>query len=399
MKNKKISKETFNVFGLDKNIILLGIVSFFNDISSEMIVPILPILIKSLGGTAFTIGLVGGLRDSISSLLRFFSGYLSDREKKRKIFITTGYSITTIFKTLLYFAKNWQYLLIITSLERVGKGVRDAPRDAMISTYSKQKGRALGFHKALDTFGAVNGSLLTFLLYWILNLDLKIIILIAAAISFISLVPLNFVKEKKKKINEQKLSKETFNVIDDKISKKLKLFIAISGLFSLSNFSYMFFILKARNYFSGNNEIVIPLFLYVLFNIFYASFALPIGILSDKIGRKKILISTYFLFSIVCFGFSKANNIYAFIILFILYGIFFAALKSNQKAFVADLSTQNIRATALGLFHTVNGIILLFSSIIAGFMWETFSQNITFIYASSVSFLAANIFLFFYKKL
>lgn len=385
IKNKKI-------FGLDKNIILLGIVSFFNDISSEMILPILPILIKSLGGTAFTIGLVGGLRDSISSILRIFSGYLSDKSKKRKIFITTGYSITTVFKTLLYFAKNWQYLLIITSLERVGKGIRDTPRDAMISTYSKEKGRALGFHKALDTFGAINGSLITFLLYWLLNLDIKIIILIAAAISFISLIPLNFVKDKDNNGEKPQL-------IKGKISKKLKIFIAISGLFSLSNFSYMFFILKAQNYFSGNQEIVIPLFLYVLFNTFYASFAMPIGILSDKLGRKKILITTYFLFSIVCFGFSKANNIYAFVILFIVYGIFFAALKSNHTAFVADLSTPNIRATALGLFHSVNGIILLFSSIIAGFIWQNFSQDLTFIYASIISFSAGSMFVFFHKKL
>lgn len=385
MKNKKI-------FGLNINIILLGIVSFFNDISSEMIAPILPILIKSLGGTGFTIGLIGGLRDSIGSILKLLSGYLSDKAKKRKCFIFTGYLTSSIFKTLLGFSRNWQHLLIISSLERVGKGIREAPRDAIISMYSKKRGFALGFHKALDTLGAINGSILTLLLYWFLKLDLKVIIFIAAAISFVSLIPLSFVKDKKQKTEIIKLGNE-------KISKKLTLFILISGFFSLSNFSYMFFILKAQSHFINEYKVVIPILLYVLFNIFYSLFAIPIGIISDKIGRKKIIFSTYLLFTFICLGFAYAQKISSFIFLFIIYGIFYAALDSNHKAYVADMSDENIRATALGFFHTVSGIVLLFSSLIAGFLWETISSSAVFIYAATVSFIALILFLFYYKKL
>ena len=374
------------ILGLNINIILLGIVSFLNDLSSEMILPLLPILIKSMGGNGLIIGLIGGLKEFIENILKVFSGYFSDKIHKRKIFIFSGYFLSSIFKSLLYLCTNWIQLLSIISFERLGKGLREAPRDAMLSTYSLHKGLAFGFHKTMDTLGAINGSILTFLLFWFWEFDIKIIIIIAAIISFFSLIPLFFVQEQKQIT--------TISLIKDyKISSQLKIFLIISGIFALSNFSYMFFILRAQKYFSDKLEIGVPIFLYVLFNIFYATFATPIGILSDKIGRKKILSTTYFLFSLICLGFFYAKNLYSLIILFILYGIFQAALDSNQKAFVSDLSDEKIRATALGFFHTINGIALFFASLIAGFLWQTIGSNAIFIYASSLSCLSAILFL------
>ncbi len=385
MKNKKI-------LGLNINIILLGLISFLNDISSEMILPILPILIKSFGGSGIIIGLAGGLRDGFTNILKIFSGYYSDKIQKRKVFIVSGYFISSIFKSLLYLAKTWPQVLFITGTERFGKGLRDAPRDALIAMYTTQRGKAIGFHRAMDTTGAIVGSVLTFLLIGIFFLDIKTIIFIAAIFSILTLIPSFFIKEKKYKdtvvINSSK-----------KISPSLKYFLFISGFFTLSNFSYMFFILKAQQQFTNKNAITITLFLYVLYNIFHASFAIPIGILSDKIGRKKIIILTYLFFSTICLGFLYSKNIYHLIVLFIFYGIFNASINCVQKALVIDLSHEKIRATALGLFETVNGILFLITNLIVGFLWEKISNNSIFLYGFTISFISVILFLMFTKKI
>lgn len=187
MKNKYLK-------GTGANILLLGFVSFFNDLSSEMIMPILPMFIKSLGGAGLIIGLIGGLRDSVSSILKVLCGYWSDRTGKRKIFVSSGYLTSSVFKLFLAFSKSWQHVLIFAGLERTGKGLRTAPRDAIIAdSMPEEKGKGFGIHRALDTSGAILGSIIVFLLFWFKGFDFKSIILFAAIISFISLIPLYFV--------------------------------------------------------------------------------------------------------------------------------------------------------------------------------------------------------------
>lgn len=380
---------------LKQNVILLGLVSFLNDLSSEMILPILPRFITLLGGSSLAIGLIGGLMESISSILKVFCGYLSDRTGKRKIFVFSGYFTSSIFKLMLAFSKVWQHVLVFISFERVGKGLRTAPRDAIIadSVVEMERGKGFGIHRSLDTLGAIFGSLLTVILLW-LSFKLNLIILIAAIASFLSLIPLNFVKEVKSKKQDVSL-----NIGLKMLPKHLKLFILVSAVFALANFSYMFFILKAQETFLNKMGMfgeIIPVLLYVLFNVFYAAFAIPFGMLSDKIGREKVIVLGYALFSITTLGFAFFDSMFAFVILFALYGIVFAIIDGNQRAFVSDLATKELRATALGTYHTTVGLLTLPSSLIAGFLWQI-SPTATFVFGSIVSLVSVMLFAIFIR--
>ena len=385
MKNKYLK-------GISANVFLLGIVSFLNDLSSEMIMPILPMFVTALGGAGLTVGLVGGVRDSISSILKVFCGYWSDRTGKRKIFVSSGYVTSSLFKLLLALSKTCRHAVVLAALERVGKGVRTAARDAIIAdSMAKERGKGFGIHRALDTSGAILGSIVVFLLFWFLGFSFKRIILIAGVVAFASLIPLHFVKERKTEPRDITLKIGLKN-----LPKSLKLFILISAIFALGNFSYMFFIIRAQQFFPGKLPIAaVPLLLYVLFNIFYAALAIPLGIVSDKVGKGKVIIFGYLLFSLTSLGFAFLTSLPAFIVLFALYGITYAAVDGNQRAFVSDLSSQQLKATALGTFHTIVGLMALPASLIAGLLWQNIAPEITFIYGSIPGFISVLLFIAF----
>jgi MFS family permease len=374
--------------GVSVNIILLGIVSFLNDLSSEMIMPILPMFIESVGGAGIAIGFLGGLRDSITSILLILSGHWSDKTGKRKIFIYAGYAVSAVFKLFLGLSKTYPAAIAVASLERTGKGLRTAARDAIIAdSMPAQRGKGFGIHRTLDTSGAILGSLGAFFLYWYLGFGLKFIILTAAALSFVSLIPIIFVKE-----SGQKPQKISLSVGLKNLPSFLRLFIFVSAVFALANFSYMFFILRVREYFTGRLSIAAPILLYVLFNFVYALFSAPFGAISDRVGRWKVIIFVYVVFVLVCLGFAFFASLPAFIVLFALYGLSNAAIDSNQRAFVSDLASSNLKATALGAFHTAVGLAALPASLIAGLLWQKLGPQAAFIYGAIVA--AASIFAF-----
>ncbi len=375
------------------NIILLGIVSFLTDVSSEMIMPILPLFIKQLGGAGIAVGLITGVAGSVASLLQVFSGYFSDIYGKRKKFVFAGYFISAMAKLFFPLSTAWQHILLLRPLERVGKGIRDAPRDAMVSFYTKKKtrGKGFGIMRTMDTAGAVIGSLLALLFFWYLGFSFKTIFFIAALIAFLALIPIFFVKEPK-----VKPVKFSLNVGFSKLSTPLRWLIAAAAVFAVGNFSYMFFILKTQEAFTAKSAFVIPILLYVLFNIFYASFAIPAGILSDRIGRKKVLLAGYFLFAITCLGFTYSDSLAYFIVLFALYGLTYALVNATQRAYVSDLAPRNVRGTALGTFHTAIGIVTLPAGLIAGYLWDI-STIYTFYFGAAMAVIAV-ILLFCVKK-
>ncbi|MCF7916640.1 MAG: MFS transporter [Candidatus Omnitrophica bacterium] len=389
MKKNKISPNVWH----------LSWVSFLNDLSSEMIMPILPLFIASLGGGGFAIGLIGGLRAGLSSIFKILSGYWADKTGKRKSFVFAGYLNSAVFKLFIGLATIWQHVLVFTGLERIGKGLRTAPRDAIIADSSEiNRGRSFGLHRTFDTMGAVLGAFLALFLYWLIHLDFRTIIIVAAVISFFSLVPLHFVKSKAKK--PQQIS---FALTFKNLPTQVKTLIFISAIFYLANFSYMFFILKSKDFFATIYSLrvanVLPIVLYILSNLIYASFSYPFGVLADKIGRRRVLACGYLLFSLLALGFAYFEGLIAYSLLFSVYGFVNAIIDANQRAYVSDLSPKNLRASALGAFHAVVGVMSIIEGIIIGVIWQWISPFWAFIYGGLVTGVAGILFFVLKNKL
>jgi MFS family permease len=374
------------------NVLLLSAVSFLNDLSSEMIMPILPMFLTSLGGAGEVVGLAGGLRDSISSILKVFSGYWSDKTGRRKVFVYGGYAISAVFKVLMAVSRAWPSAVTFSSLERTGKGLRTAPRDAIIAdSMPAGRGKGFGVHRAFDSVGAILGSVVALVLIRYLGLSFKTIILIAGLIGFVSLAPLHFVKE-----GRAQPQKVTLKMGIRALPKPLRLFILISGVFALGNFSYMFFIMRSQELFANRlSKVEAPILLYILFNIFYSVLAVPLGAITDKIGREKVIIFGYLMFFVTTAGFVIFNSLAAFIVLFALYGVVYAAVDGNQRAYVSDLAQEHLKATALGTFHTVTGLMALPASMVAGIFWEQIGPSATFIYGGTLALVSVVLFIVF----
>ncbi|MBI4116479.1 MFS transporter [Candidatus Pacearchaeota archaeon] len=364
--------------GNSKNIWLLGSSSFFNDIGSEMIDLILPFYILSLGGGGIALGLISGLKEGLSSIFKIFGGYVSDRTGKRRVFVFVGYFISAIFKFLIGLANSWHYLIGFVSIERLGKA-RDAPRDAIISQSGIQTGRSFSIVQAMDTLGSVVGTLIVLFLFWKFSFSLKTIIFAAAGISAISLIPLFFVKEPKFKTSGKNLID---GIVD--LRPELKYFIFVSSVFAFTNIGlYAFFLVVAKN---ATNSFTYATILYLFFTGLYALFLVPFGKLSDKIGRKKILLSGYLLFFLVAAGFGSFKNVFHLAILFSLYGLVYAMIYSNQKAFVSDVSGK-MKGTAFGFFHMITGLAGIGGGIVAGILWNS-NPKIMFVYLSAMALVS-----------
>ena len=375
------------VKGRSKNIYLLGFTSFLNDASGEMIMPLLPLLITSLGGGGAAVGLIGGLREAVSSLLKVVFGWWSDRVGRRKPFVVVGYLFSAVFKLGLALSNTWPQVAVASSLERVGKGVRTAPRDAIIAdSVPRGRGKGFGIHRAMDTAGAVFGSLLVLYLFWSQGMSLRAIIFLASSIALFSLIPLIWVTEG----GTGKRAVPLFRGVRG-LPRSLKAFIAVAALHALGNFSYMFFLLRAQGVLAGMGgrpSAAMSLLLYVVFNISYAALAIPAGALSDRWGKRRLIGGGYVLFSLLCGGFFWVKTLVGLMFLFLLYGMVYALLEGNQRAYVADLAPEEVRGTALGLYHTVVGLAALPASLVAGLLWEI-SQGLSFLYGGGLSLMAA----------
>lgn len=391
------------------NIILLGITSLLTDISSEMVYPILPVyLVSVLGASPAILGLIEGIAESLASLLKVFSGYFSDKIKKRRPFAIIGYAGSTAGKIFLYFSSSWAYVLVGRVIDRFGKGIRTAPRDALIAENSgkKRHGAAFGLHRAMDSAGATIGVILAYFLVTRFSHDagfnrefnqfagsdnLRKIFLFSLIPAFLGLMFLFFVKEKNNNpISESGKIKLCWHALDS----RLKLFLIFTFIFALGNSSNQFLLLRAKNIGSTLPRVIL---LYFVYNIVNALVTYPATHLSDKIGRRKLLVWGHLLFSLVYFWFAFNNSLGALWVLFGIYGLYSGFTEGVEKAFVADLAHPQLRATAIGLHATLVGIGLFFASLFAGLLWKFFGATAPFYFGGLMGIVASAGFWFLLK--
>jgi len=381
---------------IPKNVLILGIVSFFNDIASEMIYPLVPIFLTSvLGAPVSIVGLIEGIAESVASILKVISGWLSDKWRIRKPFTVAGYSLSAVSKIFFGFAYSWPVVLLARFVDRFGKGTRTSARDALIaeSSPSAIRGKTFGFHRALDSLGATIGPLLALVAIKYLDHNLRLVFLLSFIPAFIGVILLFFfVKEKKKKL----ISSADFQFSWKELDPSFKLFLLISIIFSLGNSSNAFIILRAQNL---GLSVTMVMLAYVLFNFFYAIFSLPAGMISDKVGPKKILLIGFFLFTMIYFLFGFIKDTFFLWILFPFYGIYMALTEGIGKAYISNLVPGKKAGTAFGLYQTATGLCAFFASWIAGLLWSYVSISAPFIFGSITAVLAAFLFLVSGKKI
>ena len=341
------------------------------------------------------VGLIFGLGDAVAAVLRVVSGYWADKTKKYKLFIFGGYLFSAAAKFLYPLASNWRQVGAVRPVERMGKGFRDAPRDAIVSESLSGGKRGFGFgvQRAMDSVGAIIGSVFVLVLFVYFSFSFRTLFWISAFIALGAVIPVLFVKV------PEKLQLAVKRVSFGKLSVKVKKFILIATLFAFGNFSYAFLILRAQSSFTGLDEkqtLSLALLLYIFLNIFDAVFSAPAGSLSDKIGRRRVILIGYLMFSAVSAGFlivtalqfSNLADFGILLVLFALYGLFKAFIDASQRAFVSDLSEEEIRGTALGTFETATGLAAIPAGLIAGLFWD-FNSAYTFGFGLAVSLLAA----------
>jgi MFS family permease len=368
------------------NIILLGLVSLFTDISTEMVYPILPLYLSTvMGAGPAIIGIIEGIAESLASLIKLFSGIIADKYGSKKRLAFVGYASSLINTIIILFSATWAGVLAARIIDRFGKGIRTAPRDALIaeSADSSRMGKAYGLHKGLDLLGTAIGIMLAWLILsgfvFSGGDQYKTIFIVSIIPALIGLALIGFIKEKKTVGAGKTISFRWKN-----LDKRLKLFLIFIFLFTLGNSSNAFIILRAVNAgFTPTNAVL----LYFIYNMTGSLLSFPAGMLSDKIGRKNILCAGYFLYGIVYLGIALIANSAAFIALFVIYGFYTALTAGVERALIVDIAPEEHKAGALGLHAAIVGIGLLPASVIAGLLWDRLGPAAPFLFGGVLAFV------------
>jgi len=374
--------------GVERNVFVLGIVSFFTDISSEAVYPLVPIfLTKTLGAPLAAVGAIEGVAESTASVVRWLSGWFSDRLGQRKPFVVLGYGMAAVAKPLLALAFHWPMVLFARFVDRFGKGVRTAPRDALVAQWTErgERGRAFGFHRAVDTAGAVLGPLGALALLAVLGQNFRLIFVLAFIPAALGMVLLRLVAERTPQ------PKAALTLVAEPKGGGLRFgaayyaFLIVSLVFALGNSSDAFLILRSRNLGLGVSEAVLA---YVAYNASYSLLAMPAGIASDRLGRRNVIGLGFAIFTAVYLGFAVIDAGAYVWLLFPVYGVYMALTEGVGRALVADLVPDERRGSALGLYHGGIGLMALLSSIMAGLLWDHVDASAPFYLGGSSAALA-----------
>lgn len=360
--------------GLPRNVWILTATSFFTDISSEMLVNLIPLFLANvLGASTAIIGLIEGIAESTASVMKVFSGALSDKLGKRKALAVIGYGLSSIAKPFLYFSTTWAGVLAVRFSDRLGKGIRTAPRDALLagSISSDKRGLAFGVQRAGDTAGAMLGMIIAAFIIWKTQANQELltagtfrtVVLVSIIPAFLAVIvlALGAVETAGKKADKAPLL--SLKGMDS----RFKIFLAISILFTLGNSSDAFIILRGQERGLSTLQIMAML---ITFNLVYSVLSAPLGALSDRIGRRRLIIGGWIAYALIYLGFALSTTGAAIWITFGLYGLYYAMAEGAGKAFIADLVPAEKRGTAYGLYHAAVGISALPASLIAGLLWQ-----------------------------
>jgi MFS family permease len=385
--------------GISRNVLVLGAVSFFTDVSSEMIVPIRILFLVLVLRTPLPLaGLIEGVAESTASLLKIVAGRMSDRPSRRKPLILFGYGVSNGVKPLLAFVTGWPLALLLIFFDRVGKGVRGSPRDAMMadSTPKQYMGKAFGFHRSMDTFGAAVGPLLTYFILVMTAGDLSSVFLWTAVPGVLSvLIILVFLRDRRKPQEDADKAvsadatplkaERKMSVPARVLGRRFWMFTAISAVFAIGNSSDAFIFLRTAGL--ESSILAVPL-IYFAYNMVYAAFATPLGALSDKLGRLPVLMTGYVAFGLVYLGWAVATEAWNAWVLFLVYGIYAAATEGVGKAFVADMVPKEYRGTAMGWFNGLTGFAALPANLVGGWLWSVAGAPATFMFGAWTSAVA-----------
>ena len=370
----------------------MGIVSFLTDVSSEMIFPILPVFLTTvLGASAAAVGLIEGIADSMSSLLDIFIGYWSDSSGRRKRFVIFGYGFSSISKLGIALATTWPAVLVFRGVERIGKSIRTSPRDAIIAASSSKstRGKAFGLHRAMDTLGAVAGPAVAYVVLSMLGSTeqgYRTVFYLAIIPAFLAVAAIwLLVREPAKAAalaDKEKVKKVGFWQKLKLLPKNYLSFLKISCLFSLAYFSFALLIVRASELGVSAQDILL---VYILYNLVYMLASVPIGQLSDHLGRKKVIAGSFLLYALICLGFIFAGSLWQIAALFAVYGIFVAADESVNKAYVSDMVDEKQRGIALGAYNSAVGAVYLPASALFGALWAASGAQAAFAAAAAIA--------------
>ncbi|NVM45295.1 MAG: MFS transporter [Candidatus Lokiarchaeota archaeon] len=363
----------------------MGLVSLFTDISSESIQSILPLFILEIGGSTLVLGLISGVTNAIANILKGITGWMSDKINKRKPFIVAGYTLSNLSKPLIGLSPSWGMVLGLKTTDRIGKGLRTSSRDALISYYAEKKGKAFGLHRAMDTLGAVFGSLLAFLLLF-LNFDYSQIILFSIIPGLIAIAFLLPVKDVSPEELDKKLGKKNQTNKIKKIDRNFIKLIVILGVIEFASLDVVFLILRASDYIPPGLIFLIPVF-YLVLNVVYTIFSPINGSLSDRFGRKPIIIIglSILLISCVILAFPIEVSLFSvllIIIIYIMHGFYLASVDPISRAYIADLAGKEKRGRAYGYYYFSVGFISMAEALVFGYLYDAFSFTWAFIYIS-----------------